>query len=136
MSILLTVKVVGQGSRRSPRPIKLISTKKMRDNFYQRIYSIVQRIPKGKVATYGQIAALAGSPRGARMVGWALHLIDEEKSKKVPWQRVINREGRISTTCLEHPADLQKFLLVNEGVEIEEKEGNYWIDLKKFRWKP
>lgn len=104
-------------------------------SFYQKIYNLVKKIPKGKVATYGQIATLCGSPRGARMVGWALHVLPEEKLEEVPWHRVINREGRISTTCLEHPADIQAFLLKKEGVEVIKKEGNYFIDLKKYLWR-
>ena len=104
-------------------------------SFYQKIYQIVKKIPKGKIATYGQIAMLCGSPRGARMVGWALHVLPEEKLEEVPWHRVINREGRISTTCLEHPADIQAFLLKKEGVMVIKKNGNYFIDLKKFLWR-
>ena len=105
------------------------------DSFFQRVYKIVKRIPKGKVATYGQIAALCGSPRGARTVGWALHVIPEKRLKEIPWHRVINREGRISTTCLEHPADQQAYLLKKEGVEVVRSENNWWIDLKKYMWK-
>ncbi|PIY96646.1 MAG: cysteine methyltransferase [Candidatus Kerfeldbacteria bacterium CG_4_10_14_0_8_um_filter_42_10] len=108
----------------------------MSQSFFDKVYQIVKRVPKGKVATYGQIAALAGSPRSARMVGWALHQINDRQAKEIPWQRIINREGRISTTCLDHPPDLQKFLLVNEGVEVKDREGNSWIDLEKFLWKP
>lgn len=101
-------------------------------NLFERIYYIVRKIPQGKVATYGQIAALAGSPRGARMVGWALHIL--EHHRKIPWQRVINREGRISTTCEEHSKNLQKALLEAEGIKVRERDGNYWIDLKKYLW--
>jgi len=104
------------------------------DSYFHKIYQIVRQIPKGKVATYGQIAALCGSPRGARTVGWALHVLPEHQLKEVPWQRVINREGRISTTCFEHTADQQAFLLKQEGVEVVKCEGNWWIDLKKYLW--
>ena len=108
---------------------------KKEDSFYKKIYNIVKSIPKGKVATYGQIAAICSSPRSARIVGWALHVLPEKKLEEVPWHRVINREGRISTTCLEHPADIQAFLLKKEGVEVIKKEGNWWIDLDKYLWK-
>lgn len=104
------------------------------DSLYQKIYKLVEQIPMGKVATYGQIAALCGSPRGARTVGWALHVLPANKLKEVPWQRVINREGRISTTCLEHNADFQAFLLKQEGVEVVKRDGHWWIDLKKYLW--
>ncbi|MBU2235931.1 MGMT family protein [Patescibacteria group bacterium] len=107
----------------------------MTRNFYQRVYALVKKIPTGKVATYGQIAALAGSPRGARMVGWALHVLPEPETKKVPWQRVINRKGIISTTCSDHPKDLQKMILESEGVEVKTKEDLLWIDLDKYQWK-
>lgn len=106
------------------------------ESFYQKIYRVVKQIPNGKVATYGQIAALAGHPRGAQMVGWALHILNDKKLKTIPWHRVINREGRISTTCFEHTADLQRYLLTQEGVEIKIKDNNFWIDLKKFLWYP
>ena len=68
----------------------------MTGNLYQKIYACVRKIPRGKVATYGQIAALCGSPRGARIVGYALHVIPENSN--IPWQRVINSQGFISTS--------------------------------------
>jgi len=103
-------------------------------NFYQLVYFWVKKIPKGKVATYGQIAALSRSPRSAQIVGWALHKIP--RGSKIPWQRVINKEGRISTTCEEHPHLLQKALLEKEGVKVQEKNQQFFIDLKKYLWKP
>jgi methylated-DNA-protein-cysteine methyltransferase related protein len=103
---------------------------------YQKIYHIVKQIPRGKVATYGQIAALLGSPRAAQMVGWALHLIHEEDIIKIPWQRVINREGRISTTCQEHTPSVQAQLLKKEGVIVTMRQGNYFVELKKYLWNP
>ncbi|MFH1597841.1 MAG: methylated-DNA--[protein]-cysteine S-methyltransferase [Patescibacteria group bacterium] len=108
----------------------------MAQNFYQHVYQMVKKVPKGKVATYGQIAALIGSPRSARMVGWALHEVVGAKSKVVPWQRVINREGRISIVNLAHPAQEQAYLLIKEGVKVKEKEGNYYVDLDKYLWQP
>ena len=104
-------------------------------NFYQQVYQIVKKIPKGRVATYGQIASLISSPRAARMVGWALHLVDTKPELKLPWQRVINAQGMISTTCLEPPADQQAYLLKKEGVVVTFKNGNYWIDLNKYQWR-
>ncbi|MFC1687214.1 MGMT family protein [Patescibacteria group bacterium] len=105
-------------------------------NFYQKVYDMVKKIPKGRVATYGQIAALIGSPRSARMVGWAMHAMDGGKLEHIPWQRVINREGRISTTCLDHPAEEQSVLLQKDGVKVIKRENNFWIDLDKFLWQP
>ncbi len=87
------------------------------------------------MATYGQIAALIGSPRAARMVGWALHEVVGEKAEAIPWQRVINREGRISIVNLAHPTEEQTFLLKSEGVEIKKIDDNYFVDLKRYQWK-
>ena len=102
--------------------------------FFQRVYDVVSKIPQGRVATYGQIAALIGSPKAARTVGWALHALTEIQAKKIPWHRVINRKGVISTTCLEHAADEQEFLLVREGVTVRSEHGVHVIDLPKYQW--
>jgi methylated-DNA-protein-cysteine methyltransferase related protein len=64
-------------------------------NFYERVYAMVRRIPRGRVATYGQVAALLGVPRGARAVGWALRGIGA-RSARIPWHRVVGHGGRIS----------------------------------------
>lgn len=105
-------------------------------NFYSRVYKMTKKIPRGRVATYGQIAALCGSPRAARQVGWALHALDEKPNHaNVPWQRVINRHGMISTTCLDHPAEEQAHRLRREGVAIAERDGNFFVDLKDYIWK-
>lgn len=103
-------------------------------NFYFRVYNLVRRIPKGQVASYGQIAALLGSPRAAQQVGWALNAL--KSGTTVPWQRVINREGRITIQNARADARLQATLLQSEGVEVEERAGNYWVDLRRFGWKP
>lgn len=104
-------------------------------NFFSAIVRNVKKIPAGKVAAYGQIAALSGNPRSARAVGWALHNLKPQALAAVPWHRVINREGRISTTCPDHPAELQASLLKKEGIRVKYKNGNYFVDLKKFLWK-
>ena len=103
-------------------------------NFYMEVYKLVKKIPKGKVATYGQIAGLISTPRAARMVGWALHVGADKH--RVPWQRVINSKGMISTTCLDHPKEYQAVLLTKEGVKVVKKSGNYFINLKEYLWKP
>lgn len=103
-------------------------------NFYQKVYDLVKKIPQGKVATYGQIASMISTPRAAQMVGWALHLGAD--ANNVPWQRVINSKGMISTTCLDHPKDLQAYLLRKEGVEVKEIKNNYFIQLDKYLWQP
>lgn len=103
--------------------------------FNQRVFVMVRKIPKGKVATYGQIAALVGSPRAAQAVGWALHTLDAKPDKTVPWQRVLNRHGFISTTCLEHTADEQAFFLQKEGIKVVKKDNLWQVDLVKYLWK-
>ncbi len=103
-------------------------------NLYFRIYNAVRKIPHGRVATYGQIAALIGSPRAARIVGWALRSLPA--GTKVPWHRVVNKEGMISIENMHCPKEQQAALLRQEGVTIEERDGNLWVDLKKCLWKP
>lgn len=99
---------------------------------HQRIYAIVRQIPPGHVATYGDVAALAGLPGHARLVGYALHALTEFSD--VPWQRVINARGTISLGRAYPGGELhQRRLLEAEGVEFD---ANAKIDLKRFRWRP
>ncbi len=101
-------------------------------NLYFKIYGMVRRVPKGKVASYGQIAALIGSPRASQVVGWALRAL--KPGSKVPWQRVVNKAGMISIENMHAPKELQAMLLRQEGVEVQEREGNLFVDLKTFGW--
>ncbi len=103
-------------------------------NFYFRVYNLVRRIPKGRVATYGQIAAQLGNPRAARMVGWALNCVTPKTS--VPWQRVINHEGRITIENMRATKDMQAQILRSEGVDVTERDGNLWVDLNRYLWNP
>jgi methylated-DNA-protein-cysteine methyltransferase related protein len=98
---------------------------------YARIYSIVAKIPRGKVATYGQIAALAGIPRQARKVGRALHALPWGSG--VPWQRVINAKAEISRRKRSEAHLLQRRLLEEEGIVFDE-HGR--LNFKQFRWRP
>ena len=96
-------------------------------NIFSCIYSLVRKIPRGKVATYGQIARALGMPRGARTVGWAMHDCPDD----VPWHRVVNAQGKISARpTLGFIA--QRARLKAEGVRFD-REGK--IDLEKFGWK-
>ena len=101
---------------------------------YERVWAAVKRIPRGRVATYGQIAALVGMPRHARQAGYALAATPE--NKKIPWHRVINAQGKISLR-LKHwdsgSDDYQRILLEAEGVAFD-SSGR--VDLKRFRWQP
>lgn len=99
-------------------------------NTFQLIYEIVRRIPKGKVATYGQIATLAGNPRLARVVGYALHVNPEPMI--IPCHRVVNREGYTSGSFAFGGKNAQGDLLRSEGVETDD-DGR--VDLKKYQWR-
>jgi methylated-DNA-protein-cysteine methyltransferase related protein len=101
------------------------------DSTYKRIYRVIARIPRGRVATYGQVARLAGIPGHARQVGYALHALPVEG--KVPWQRVINARGEISLRSGSDNDRLQRMILRNEGVRFD-REGR--IDLERYRWRP
>ena len=98
---------------------------------YARIYAVTRRIPKGRVATYGQVAQLAGLPGHARQVGYALHALATEEA--VPWHRVINARGRISPRADPGGDDIQRQFLLREGVDID-AEGR--IDLRRYQWRP
>ncbi len=99
---------------------------------YRRIYAVVKRIPRGRVATYGQIAALAGFPAQARLAGYALFALREALDPAVPWHRVINARGGISLGEFDG-AELQRELLEAEGIEFKP---NGCVDLERFRWVP
>ena len=102
----------------------------MKSNYYHQVYTIVKKIPRGKVATYGQIALLAGLGRNARMVGYALSALPEHMD--VPWHRVINSRGEISLGVSRGEHDsLQQKLLESEGITFDL---NGKIDLSLFKW--
>lgn len=103
----------------------------MSSDAYKRIYAAVKKVPRGKVATYGQIAALAGMPRHARQVGYALHSLPA--GSKLPWHRIINSQGKISLRGLDGSDDWQRILLEEEGVEFGVSSR---INLKKHQWQP
>lgn len=98
--------------------------------FKQRVIQIVGMIPKGKVVSYGQVALMAGVPRGARQVGWVMFSVEEEN---LPWWRVINNEGRISIKNPGVSPIEQKEELEKDGVVVCKE---YGIDIEKYRWRP
>ncbi len=100
-------------------------------NFYEQVYKVVKKIPKGKVSSYGRIAVLVGKPRAARAVGYALNSLKKEQEQKVPWQRVINSQGKISFRGDSHRAILQKKILESEGVKFSKAE---IVDWNLFGW--
>ena len=98
---------------------------------YQRFYAVVQQIPRGRVATYGQVAQLARLAGRARQVGYALHALSAESD--LPWQRVVNSAGRISLRAEPGVDHLQRILLEAEGVTFDESGR---ISLKEYQWQP
>ena len=96
---------------------------------FELIYEQVKRIPRGKVATYGQIAMLAGNPRWARAVGYALHANPDPES--IPCYRVLNRFGALAPAFAFGGAEKQAELLRADGVEVRE-DGT--VDLEKYLW--
>lgn len=98
-------------------------------SFKDRVIQIVKKIPYGRVTTYGTAATLAGLPRGARLVGGILHYHFEKHN--LAWYRVINRQGFISIKCMDHPKNLQKALLEQEGIEVS---ADFMVDLQKYGW--
>ena len=104
--------------------------------FFEQVYKVVRCIPPGKVSSYGRIAAMLGYPRAARAVGYALSALrqpnqDGYTSANVPWQRVVNSQGRISIRHREATANKQAEMLRSEGVAVD---GNGRIDLSIYLW--
>ena len=96
-------------------------------NTFEKIYEQVKRIPKGRVATYGQIAAMAGNPRLARVVGYALHVNPDPEHLKC--YRVVNRFGELSSAFAFGGKNAQADLLAEEGIELD---ANGRVDLEKY----
>lgn len=98
--------------------------------FFDRVYALVSQIPRGQVATYGQIAHLLDKPRAARAVGHALANLPSDS--RVPWQRVVNQEGKVSARGIgDLPGDRQRALLEQEGLRFD-AQGR--LDLRRVRW--
>ncbi len=102
----------------------------MATEFHRLTVAAIKRIPRGKVATYGQIAAMAGNPRAARQVVRTLHTSSDKA--ELPWHRVINSQGRISLKPGQG-YELQRTLLEEEGIRFDLRGS---IDLKLYLWSP
>lgn len=100
-------------------------------SFYDVVYRQVKKIPSGKVATYGQIAVLCGSPRASRAVGYALHFNPDPEH--IPCFRVVNRFGKCAPAFAFGGAEAQEALLRADGIEVD-KDG--YVDLNKYQWNP
>ena len=105
--------------------IDLASTQSL---IYQRICLMVQQIPPGRVATYGQIAALVGNCT-ARMVGYAMASLNGNSN--VPWQRVVNSQGKVSPRADSHSTEVQRLRLIEEGIVFD---AQLRINLRRYRW--
>lgn len=99
-------------------------------SFFENVYEAVQLIPRGKVATYGQIARMIGAPRSSRAVGYALHA--NPRPGVIPCHRVVNREGRLAPAFAFGGPEIQARLLESEGVRVS---ADFVVDLGKYLWK-
>ncbi len=97
--------------------------------FFEAVRRVVEAVPRGRVVTYGQVAQMAGRPGAARTVGWALHALP--CGSKVPWHRVINASGGISSRGEGLSEDIQRHLLRHEGVRFDALGR---VDLDAYRW--
>ena len=102
----------------------------MQENSFERIYRVVRAIPRGRVSTYGQVAALAGNPRWSRVVGFALHVNPDPEG--IPCHRVVNRNGECSSAFAFGGMNMQHRLLEDEGVELDELGR---VDLHRYLWR-
>ena len=105
-----------------------MTAKDGRSGLYDRIYAAVRRVPRGRVTTYGRVAALAGCP-SPRVIGYAMAAVPPDSD--VPWQRVVNARGEISARRGGFGAEAQRALLEEEGVPFDARDR---IDLVRFGW--
>jgi methylated-DNA-protein-cysteine methyltransferase related protein len=124
-------KVMPTKGPRVPAPSRAVAEKY--EQVFEKIYRLVLKIPRGRVMTYGQIARLLEDRYSARLVGWAMHATPQD-DRNIPWHRVINSKGGISTgrVTIQQP-DLQRLLLEAEGVLFDER-GH--CDLGVYQWSP
>lgn len=99
-------------------------------NFTQSVLQVIKSIPRGRVLSYGRVSALAGNPRGARQVSRILHTMSRKYD--LPWQRVVNRQGKISLAPGQG-YELQKALLESEGICFSQ---DHTIDFSRYLWCP
>ena len=101
----------------------------MNNNFFNRVYEVVKKVPSGKVITYGGVAHAIGAPRCSRQVGWALHC--NPQPGIIPCHRVVFRDGSLTDGFAFGGRDVQKAMLAEEGVTFKEE---YKVDIEKHRW--
>ena len=95
-------------------------------NTFEKIYEVVKKIPRGKVATYGQVATAAGNPRWSQVVGYALH--SNPSPGEIPCHRVVRKDGRVARSFAFGGEDAQKMILIEEGVSFTDE---FTVDMKK-----
>ncbi|MBJ18022.1 MAG: MGMT family protein [bacterium] len=117
--------------KRPAVPVRRSSPGHENKKSWNRVYDVVRGVPRGNVATYGQVAALAGMPGAARQVGWALAAMGPDDD--APWHRVINARGEISPRGARDVEDLQRALLESEGVSFDTGDR---VDLGEYGWQP
>ena len=100
-------------------------------SYYDKVYDVVKQIPKGRVATYGQIAVLCGSPRASRAVGYALHFNPDPEH--TPCFRVVNRFGGCAEAFAFGGKAVQAARLIEDGIEVSD---DFTVDLEKYQWNP
>ena len=100
-------------------------------NTFEKIYEVVKMIPRGRVASYGQVAAYAGNPRWSRVVGYALHVNPDPDA--IPCYRVVTKDGDLSEAFAFGGENVQRELLLRDGVEFTQ-DGR--VDMAKYRWRP
>jgi methylated-DNA-protein-cysteine methyltransferase-like protein len=116
--------------RMLPKPKALRTAQFQGDDAVEAICEVIRRIPRGWVATYGQVATMAGMPRRARLVGRVLQRLDP--AVKIPWHRVVNAKGEISYSLSRNGGDaLQRRLLEKEGIKFDAQNR---LDLERCRW--
>jgi methylated-DNA-protein-cysteine methyltransferase-like protein len=98
-------------------------------SFSAQVAHVVREVPRGRVVTYGQVALMVGKPGAARQVGWVLRTLPE--GSRVPWHRVINARGMVSSRGIPLAEDIQRELLRREGVRFNDSGR---VDLKRYRW--
>lgn len=106
-----------------------MAEKKTISEFSKQVITVIRKVPKGNVATYKQIAALAGKPHAVRAIAWILH--SSSKAHKLPWQRILNAQGKISFPVSNRLHQKQKALLQKEGVHFSDSGR---VDLSRYQW--
>lgn len=123
---------MSQKKNNPEKPRQLNPSGKREENFFELVYEVARQIPKGRVTSYGAIAACLGAKSSARMVGWAMNGCHRVRPK-VPAHRVVNRLGILSGAAHFTPTGRMQQLLKKEGIKVKD---NQVVDFKKLFWDP